>query len=138
MSMARSVALGVMDHLYVTERTGYYKVECPYIRENVNKVHIRSRLESEPFQRTMASRGWIYGSMYCDLCLTGPGEFDFMYHCEVEDTICDHDLCVSCVYDIVKKYEQLTALLLDLLGDDLTTDCIQTVAVLVVGNVFKI
>merc|ERR1712176_1040943 len=81
-----------------------------------------------------------YFQFYCDNCLCLQGDFCWMFRCQKERQrkYNGHDICLNCVHDVIKKCKELKALLDELLIDELTNDCIQTIVVYTAGNVVKL
>eukprot|EP01084_Bolivina_argentea_P041665 76904_1 len=143
-SMAKCVAVNVIDCLWVKKNNGY-KIRCmyenlePHYETNLKlwidrKLHIGKAGEKKDVKKAQHS---IH---VCDMCLCYDGIYCWIFKCreKKESAYYGHDLCVTCIYSMIKKYNQLHSLLIDLLIKELTADCIQCIAVFVAGNVVKI
>ena len=139
-STAKCVALNVIDFLF--EKQSQYKIKCPLDHH----VHFDDTLRLTPQREYAVGRALClkeesyYYEYYCDQCLCVQGNYYWMYRCQWEKDIKynGHDICLNCVYDVIKKCKQLKELLDDMLAKELTDDCIQTIVVYTAGNVVKL
>eukprot|EP01084_Bolivina_argentea_P000795 1464_1 len=136
-SMAKCVSLNVINFLYLKDKTNKgYKMKC-LLSKNEND-HFNDQIKLIP-QREYG----VYYYYYCDICLCRQGDFYWMFQCKKEfkeknKRYSHHDLCLKCIYDTIKRYNQLYKLLNKLLTNDLSNDCIQTIVIYTAGNVVKL
>ena len=142
LSMAKSVSINVLEFLYIKDKG--YKVRCSLICEHYDdtlrlmgqrKYIIARSLENKKPEQAQEFH------YYCDICLCRQGDYDWMYHdkFKTDDNRTNmHDICISCVYDMIKRYEQLSSLMQEILLTEITSDCIQVIVSYVSGDVIKL
>eukprot|EP01084_Bolivina_argentea_P079861 144756_1 len=69
----------------------------------------------------------------CDWCYRSLNRFDFAFQCEA-NCMERHDLCVHCVYNVIKLGQELESWLTPILCDELDGDCINLIVDYVVGR----
>jgi len=144
-SMVKCVSLNVINYLYKKEER--YKIKCMLMNElSADHIHFDDTLRLIPQREYAVNRAFVlkeqsyYFEYYCDQCLCVQGDYYWMYRCmrEANGKYDGHDICLNCVYDVIKKCRQLKHLLDKLLVNELTDDCIQTIVVYTAGNVVKL
>ena len=144
LSMAKCVAFGVVNFLWIKDKG--YKIRC-CINKNDRSAHFDDilRLKStRKYQIARVREFAKYDSLdsvwYCDICLCRQGDYGWMYRCQWnrEHKYNGHDICVMCIYNMIKSYNQLHGFLQDLLSDKIPVDCVQTVVIYTVGDVVKL
>eukprot|EP01084_Bolivina_argentea_P052846 97039_1 len=141
-SMAKCVSLNVINFLWLKSNKLGYKINCMYkgahydrkLRLFGDREYVVARAHE---QRESNILNFVY---YCDICLCRQGTYYWMLRCSTrkEHIYSGHDICIACGYDMVKKYNQLHTLLIDLLKNELTRDCIQSIAIFVAGDIVKL
>ena len=144
-SMAKCVAFNVVEFLWSKKGDRGYKIRCCLMNDDKTE-HFDDSLTLYPmrqFDLLHASElDGYYGDSwwYCDICFCRQGNYGWMYRCQKNKKYKynGHDICLLCVYDMIKRYNQLNGLLQDLLSDDLTNDCTQLAVTYTVGDVVKL
>eukprot|EP01083_Nonionella_stella_P075999 206883_1 len=149
-SIAKFVAVNVMQYLYeikdyewkidncvINDKDGALKcLECLrayFIRRNIEEGAVKNEMLRG---RDMDGRFQI-----CDVCSVSVDQFEYIYHCSarMEDR---HDICLTCVYSMIKQSGELSELLVSILSKDnswdVNCDCVQLIVSFVVGKVVKI
>ena len=142
-SAAKCVAFNVTDFLFLNNNKGY-KVQCVFDDYHDNKTlriigdreyAIKRSIDVGKYEQ---SQGIVY---ICDVCRLREGDYGWMFRCKLKKE-CEyngHDVCFRCVYDMIKKYNQLYGLLIELLHDDLPIDdCIHDIVAFIGGHVVKL
>ena len=143
-SIGRFVAVNIMNYLY----------ECNEFEWKINSCildHNHGALKCNECVRAYnirmsdreIKRGKGVSTTYqiCDICSVIVDQFEFSYHCDtkLEDR---HDICLNCIYSMIKQSHQLNGLLTDILmdnsHDNVNIDCIQLIVTFVVGKFVKI
>eukprot|EP01084_Bolivina_argentea_P177865 307565_1 len=146
MSMAQCISLNVIDFLWLKVDKGY-KIKC------IHELY-KGSAHHDKTLRLFVDRKWHIGKAaetrepnraqeiihICNICSCLQGECGWIFECKPkkESIYYGHDLCLQCVYNMIKTYDQLYILLMDLLSKDLTNDCIQSIATFVAGDVVKL
>eukprot|EP01083_Nonionella_stella_P172508 592223_1 len=139
-SMSKCVALNVMNMLWIKDKG--YKMKCLLFGDDHSddRIELMSQREYAIGSAMRWRNKHYYYVYYCDVCLCVQGDYYWMYRCrKSKDTKYNgHDLCLKCVYHVIKQNKQLIELLNCLLMDHLTTDCIQTIVFYTAGHVVKL
>eukprot|EP01084_Bolivina_argentea_P000796 1465_1 len=139
--MSKCVALNVINFLWLKDKG--YKMKCLYSNKYDHfddKIKLISQREYAIGRSAYFGDNCHYHVYYCDVCLTVQGDYSWMYRCQKnKQTKYDsHDMCLKCIYDVTKRYQQLIGLLNHILMNDLTNDCIQTIVKYTAGDVVKL
>ena len=70
----------------------------------------------------------------CDWCRCGLRGFNYIYQCSVKHTD-RHDICINCVYTVIRLSTELQMYLAALLKDILIDNCIEVIVDFVIGKV---
>ena len=101
---------------------------------------ISRRLSEERQGKGKASTGDIDDRFQvCDVCSVSLDQFEFIYHCSAD--INDRcDICLHCVYSIIRQSGELKQLLTGVLADGhyVNQDCVEMIVAFVVGKVVKV
>ena len=65
----------------------------------------------------------------CDWCRAGLRGWHFLYQCSCENYCDRHDLCLHCVYFVIKLGNELKEWLETLLDDQVNDDCVDIINV---------
>jgi len=123
----------VIDFLSVNDKgDNSYKVQCVFDEDHDDKTlkvipdrvwAVRRSIDVGDYN---AAEGTVY---FCDICRCREGEYGWMFRykkrrdCQYEG----HDVCFRCVYDMIKKYNQLYGLLIECPVTTITLSLIQPV-----------
>ena len=151
MSIARLISKNVMEYLYEMSEFEWKIDSCIldhthgalkfdnslrsyFIKRNIEKGAVH-REKKRNHNMNMDSRYQI-----CDVCSIRMDQFEYIYHCsaKMEDR---HDICLDCIYSMIKQSEELSGLLINILRDDnydVNDDCIEMIVSFVVGKCVKI
>jgi hypothetical protein len=78
-------------------------------------------------------------SFACDICKVYIHEFDLIYYCSGHNSDgISHDICIECVYELVRKHQQVKQLIEPLLVTHLNVHCIQILVQFIVGTVQRL
>ena len=118
-SMAKCISLNVINFLYKKQNNKQYKIKC-MISNNNNYNHYDKTLSLIPQREWIIRRSINVGGKcqdihyYCDMCLCLQGDYYFMYHCKksIKSKYDGPDICITCIYNQVNKYNQLRLLLI--------------------------
>eukprot|EP01083_Nonionella_stella_P136689 416057_1 len=142
-SMSIFVAKNIFDFLYTADFE--YKVNClvdPHndgrlkmvnLRQSDIRTYYQGRLDGKDMGLAVFDDDDI--DYQCDFCRTGLRGWHYVYHCSV-DYVDRHDLCLNCVYTIIKLGTELEKWLLIILEDELNLDCVNTIVDYVIGRAF--
>ena len=162
-SIGRFIALEVMNYLYECNEFEWKINSCILddthgalkCNECLRAYFIKRNIE-EGAIKTEKKRGSDMDGRYqiCDVCSVTVDQFEYIYHCsaKMEDR---HDICLNCIYSMIKQNNQLNGLLIDILtgngdenrdeddgkyhyGYNVNKDCIDVIVSFVVGKVVKI
>lgn len=147
-SIGRFIALNVMNYLFECNEYEWKFNSCIldhkhgpltcneclrsyFIKRNIEDKGCADK-ERERDSSTMDGRYQI-----CDVCSITVDQFEYIYHCstKMEDR---HDICLNCMYSMIKQSNELNNLLIDILMDNVNNDCIDVIVSFVVGKVVKI
>ena len=129
------------DFLWIKDKG--YKIKCPLIGghydDTLQLIAQREYAIGGAIQCKQPEQAQDY-VWFCDVCLCRQGHYDWMYHDKPNKGVKygGHDICITCVYDMIKRYDQLSLLIQNALGHELTDDCIQVIVVYTGGNVVKL
>eukprot|EP01084_Bolivina_argentea_P298897 515162_1 len=67
---------------------------------------------------------------YCDICLCRQGVYGWMFRCQFDknNKTYGHDICLTCIHDMIEGYNKLNKMLENALEDILSMDCIQIIS----------
>ena len=136
---------------YLFDCMGKWKLEC--LRQNINKelncgfvysyrsninynIHLYRKSLKLGYKEVDISLLDMVCS--CDICRLDMIIFDNSWHCNSHPKF-THDICNHCIYDVIKKNEQLNELLTVLLDTyELNKQLIQEIVAFTVGKAIKI
>ena len=83
---------------------------------------------------------WKTGKWSCDICRMSMSWYETVYGCQCDNTTefgDNHAICLTCIHSIVKQYNELRPFMMELLENELNSNCIEEIVAFCIGEVVK-
>lgn len=125
---------------FLCEQNFNYRVRCLFDSNDLimQQVWVRdiekTRNEILEGKDTLDLQNFDVTGFTCDICRCEASRYEFMYHCQSEDS---HAFCISCMYQLIIQHQDMQQFIHQCLCKQLTVDCIDEIVTFCLGKIAK-